>query len=87
MKRVKYKAVEDMVYRMELPYHEIVDILDVKHIDGSTIDYMLPLAMYEISDENLMLKSLLPNEVKVNITIDDVRLRSNLTTNKTIGFP
>ena len=33
-----------------------------------------------------MLKNLLPNEVKVNITIDDVRLRSNLTTNKTIKF-
>ena len=33
-----------------------------------------------------MLKSLLPKEVKVKITIDDVRLKSNLTTNKTIRF-
>ena len=33
-----------------------------------------------------MLKSLLPKEVKVNFTIDDVRLKSKLTTNKTIRF-
>ena len=33
-----------------------------------------------------MLKSLHPDEFKVNITIDDIRLRSNLTTDKTIGF-
>ena len=31
-----------------------------------------------------MLKSLVPKEVKVNIAVDDVRLKSNLTTNKTI---
>ena len=31
-----------------------------------------------------MLKSLLPEEVKVNIKIDDIWLISNLTTNKTI---
>ena len=33
-----------------------------------------------------MLKSLLPKVVKVNITFDDVRLKSNLSTNKTIRF-
>ena len=33
-----------------------------------------------------MLKSVLPDEVKVKTTIDDSRLRSNLTTNKTIRF-
>ena len=33
-----------------------------------------------------MLKSLLPNKVKVKITFDDIRLRSNLTTNKTKKF-
>ena len=32
-----------------------------------------------------MLKSLLPKEVK-KITVDDVGLKSNLTTNKTIKF-
>ena len=33
-----------------------------------------------------MVKSLLPNEVKINITNDDVRQKSNLTTNKIIKF-
>ena len=34
----------------------------------------------------MTLKKLLPDEVKVNITIDDIRLKSNSTTNKTIRF-
>ena len=33
-----------------------------------------------------MLKSLVPKEVKVKITINDIRLKSNLTTIKTIRF-
>ena len=33
-----------------------------------------------------MILTLLPNKVKVNTTIDDIRLRSNSTTNKTIRF-
>ena len=33
-----------------------------------------------------MMKSLLPSEIKVNITIDYVRLRSKLTTSKTFRF-
>ena len=33
-----------------------------------------------------MIKSLLPKKVKVNITVDDISIRSNLITNKTIRF-
>ena len=33
-----------------------------------------------------MLKSLLPNKVKVKITIGQIRLKSNLTSNKTKRF-
>ena len=33
-----------------------------------------------------MLRSLLPKDVKANIANDDSRLKSNLATNKTIGF-
>ena len=42
--------------------------------------------IHEISDFNLILKSLLPDEVKVNITIVYVRLKTNFTTNRTIRF-
>ena len=75
-----------MVYRLQLTYDEIIDILDVKYISGSTIGYTLSPGVYEISDINLMLKSLLPGKVKVNITIDDIRLKSKLNNNKTIRF-
>ena len=82
IKSVKYRDLEDMVYRLQLTYDEIIDILDVKYIAGSTIGYTLPVGIYEVSDNILMLKYLLPKEVKVNNTIDDIRLKSNLTTNK-----
>ena len=71
---------------MELTYDEIVDVLNVEHIAGLTIGYTLPPERYEITEINLMLKSFFPNEVKVNITIDDIRTKSNLTTNKTNRF-
>ena len=48
--------------------------------------YTLPPGVYEISEINLMLKSLLPKEVKVNIKIDDIRLKSNLKINQTLIF-
>ena len=35
---------------------------------------------------SMLKKSLFPKEVKVNITVDDVRLKLNLTTNNTIKF-
>ena len=86
LKNSKYNHLEDMVYRFQLTYDEIIDILYLKDITGSTKGYTLAPGVYEISDNNFMLKSQLPEEVKVNITIDDVRLKSNLTTIKAIRF-
>ena len=57
LKRVEYKDREDMVYKMELTYDEIADILDVKYIGGSTIGYTVAPRTSEISETNLMLKS------------------------------
>ena len=71
---------------METTYDELIDILDVKYISGTTIGYVLPPGKYEISGLNSMISSLLRDEVKVNITIDDIRLRTNLTTDKVINF-
>ena len=75
-----------MVYRLQVTYDELLDILDVGNITGSTIGYTLPPGAYEIDDINLMFKSFFPIEVKVNITIDDITKKSNLTNNKTIRF-
>ena len=86
MKRAKYEDLEDMVYRMELPFDDFVDILDKIYSAESTIGYTLPPGIYKISEFSWKLMSSLPRDVKVNITIDDIRLRSNLIENMTIKF-
>ena len=86
LRRVKYKDLEDIVYRMELTYDEIIGTLGKNYAARSINGHRLPPGIYKTSDLNLMLKSLLSNEVKENNTVDDIRLRSNLTTNKTIKF-
>ena len=58
-------------------------MLDTKIIATSTIAYTLPPGIYETSDFDLMLKSLLPYDVKVKLTLDHIGLRSNLNTNET----
>ena len=75
-----------MVYRFQLTYDGNIKTLDLKIIPTTTMGYILPLGKYEIIDNNFKLKFLLPKEVKVNITIDDIRLKSNLTTNNLIRF-
>ena len=87
LKRVKYRDVKDMLYRLQITYNEMIDILDVNYIAASTKGYTLPTSVYEIIDNNLLLNSLLRKEVKVYITNDGVRLKSNLNINKTIRFP
>ena len=75
-----------MVFRMELTYNEIENILDMKYIDASTTGRTLEPGVFEVSDFNLMIKSSLPDEVIVINSIDDIRLRSNLTINSTSKF-
>ena len=75
-----------MVFRIKWTFTEITEILDTKYNAASSIGYNLPPGTYKFSDINLMLKSLIPNEIKVNVSIDDTRLRSNLTSNKVKKF-
>ena len=42
--------------------------------------------VYEVVDLNKTLKHILPDNVKVNITIDDIRIKSNLKINQTLIF-
>ena len=72
-----------MVYRFQLTYDEIMDILDLKYIATKRTGYSLNPGIYEVIDFNNTLKYILPNNVEVNITIDDIRLKSNLKTNQT----
>ena len=86
LKNVKYNNLEDLVYRMRLSYDEIMDILDLKYIPTKRIGYLLNPGIYEVVDLNNTLKHILPDSVKVSVTIDDVRLKSNLKTNQTLIF-
>ena len=58
---------------MELTYHEAAEILDTKYFPTSSTRYTLPTGVYEIIDVNLLLRSLIPDDVEVKITIDDIR--------------
>ena len=58
---------------MQLTYNEIMDVLDIKNFPSERTGYTLPPGIYEVSDINTTLKYLLPDIVKVSITIDDSR--------------
>ena len=51
-----------MVCRLQLTNNEIIDVLDVEYIFGSTVGYTIPPGVSKISGINLMLKSLLRKE-------------------------
>ena len=55
----------------------------MKNKSASTTGYTLKPTLIEVSDLSLMLESLLPNEINVELIVYDTSLRSNLTTNKT----
>ena len=86
LKNVKYNDLEDLVYRMRLSYDEIMDILDLKYIPTKRTGYSLNPGIYEVVDLNNTLKFILPDNVKVDITIDDIKLKCNLNTNQTLIF-
>ena len=87
LKNAKYNDLEDLVYRMRLSYDEIMDILDLRYIPTKRTGYTLNPGIYEVVDLNNTLNYILPNNVKVTITIDDIRLKSDLKTNQTLIFP
>ena len=86
LKIAKYNDLEDLVYRMQLTYDEIIDILDLKYIPTKITRYSLNPGIYEVIDLNNTLKYILPDNVKVTITIDDIRLKANININQTLIF-
>ena len=71
---------------MQLSYDEIMDILDIKYFPSDRIGYTLPPGTYETVDINRTLEYILPDKVKVTISIDDFRLKSSLKINQTLFF-
>ena len=78
LKNINDQYLKYLVYRMKLSYHEIMDVLDKKYIPSKRTGYTFRAGVFEVSDIKLMLKFSLPEELKANITIDDIRLKSNL---------
>ena len=83
LKKVKYNDLKHLVYKMRLTYDGIMDILDLKYISTKRTRYSPNPGIYELVDLNNTLKHILPDNVKVSVTIDDVRLKSKLKTNQT----
>ena len=71
---------------MRLSYDEIMDILDLTYLPTKRTGYSLNPGIYEVVDLNNTLKHILLDNVKVNITIDDIKLKSNLNPNQTLLF-
>ena len=86
LKNVKYNDLEDLVHRMRLSYDEIMDILDLNYIPRKRTGYSLNPGIYEVVDLNNTLKHILPDNIKVSVTIDDIRLKSNLKISQTLIF-
>ena len=86
LKKAKYNDLEDLVYRMQLTFVEVRDILDLKYIPTKRTGDSLNPSIYEVVDLNNTLKHILPDNVKISDTIDDVRSKSNLKTNQTLIF-
>ena len=86
LKKVKYNDLKDLVYRIQLSYDEIMDILDLKIIPTKRTGYSLNPGIYEVIDLNNTLKYILPDNIKVSVTIDDIKLKANIKTNQTLIF-
>ena len=68
---MRYGNVEDLVHRMQLTYDEIIDILDLKYIPTKRTGFSLNPNVYNVVDINNTLKNILPDKVKISVTIDE----------------
>ena len=78
LKIVKYNDIEYLLYRFQLTYDENINILDLRYIPTKRIGYSSNPGTYEVVDLNNTLKYFLPDNVKLSVTIDDIRLKSTL---------
>ena len=83
---MKYNDLEGLVYRMQLTYDEVINILRRKYNPTKRTCYSLNPSIYEVVNSNNTIKFISPNIVKFSITIDDVRLKSNLKFNQSLIF-
>ena len=71
---------------MRLSYDEIMNILDLKYIPTKRIGYSIEPNIYNVVDLNKTLKNILPNNVEINVTIDERKYKTDLKINQTLLF-
>ena len=86
LKNDEYGDLEDLVYRMQLTYDEIIDILDLKYIPTKRMGYSIEPNIYDVDDLNKTLKNILPFNIYINITIDERKYETDLKINQTLIF-
>ena len=86
LKVIKYNDPEDLVYRMQLNYDEIIDVLDLKYIPTKRTGYTLEPDIYNVDDLNNILKYILPDNVKISVSIDEKKYKTDLEINQTLIF-
>ena len=86
MRNVKYNDLRHLTYRMQLTYNEIIDILDLEYIPTKRIGYSLNPNINKVVDLNSSLKYILPDNVKVNVTIDERKYKTDLKISQTLIF-
>ena len=86
LEKAKYNDLEDLVYRFQLTYDEIIDVLDIKYIPTKRIGYSIEPNIYNVTDLNKILKNILPNNVKIDINIDERKYKTDLKINQTLIF-
>ena len=85
-KNAKFNDLEDMVYRFQLTYDEIIDIIDLKCIPTKRMGYSIEPNIYNVVDLNKTLKNIQPDNVKTNISIDGRKCKTDLEINQTLIF-
>ena len=86
LKNAKYNDLEDLVYRMQLTYDEVINILDLKYIPTKRMGYSIEPNIYNVVDLIKTLKNILPNNVKINVSIDERKYKTDLKINQTLIF-
>ena len=86
LRKAKCNDLEDLVYRFQLTYDEIINILDLKYIPTKRTGYSIEPNIYNVVDLNKTLKIILPNNVKINVTIDERKYKTDLKINQTLIF-
>ena len=71
---------------MQLTYDEIINILDLKYIPTKRMGYSIEPNIYNVVNLNKILKNILPNNIKINVSIDERKNKTDLKINQTLIF-